>query len=136
MGLSIEKASFEEVLINSDLISIHLSLNSGTANLFTEIEFDIMKPTSMLVNTSRGGIISESCLHTALKNKKIAGAALDVFENEPYDGGLINLDNVILSPHQGSATIDCRKKMEMEAVNECINYFNNIPMKNQIKNIK
>ena len=87
----------------------------------------------MLVNTSRGGIISESCLHTALKNKKIAGAALDVFENEPYDGGLINLDNVILSPHQGSATNRLQKKMEMEAVNECINYFNNIPMKNQIK---
>ena len=62
MGLNIEKASFE-VLINSDLISVHLSLNSKTANLFTENEFDIMKPTSMLVNTSRGGIISESCLH-------------------------------------------------------------------------
>ena len=71
-------------------------------------------------------------LYDALKSKMIAGAALDVFSNEPYDGRLMELDNIILSPHQGSATLDCRNKMESEAVEEVLRFFNNNPLKQEV----
>ena len=80
-----------------------------------------MKKNAILVNTARGGLVDEKALYKALKNKTIAGAALDVFENEPDTGKLKDLDNIILTPHMATFTIETRKQMEIEAVENLIN---------------
>ena len=127
----------------ADYISIHLPLNMDTKNFIDEQELSIMKKTSIVVNTARGGIINEASLVNALQNKNILGAALDVFEKEPPDENhpLFNLDNVILSPHNAALTIECRKRMAIESA-ENIAFFllenkkfnlNNIVNKDELK---
>ena len=127
----------------ADYISIHLPLNSDTKNFIDEQELSIMKKTSIVVNTARGGIINEAPLVNALQNKKILGAGLDVFEKEPPDANhpLFNLNNVILSPHNAALTIECRKRMAVESA-ENITFFllnnnklnlNNIVNKNELR---
>ena len=127
----------------ADYISIHLPLNADTKNFIDEQELSIMKKTSIVVNTARGGIINEASLVNALQNKKILGAGLDVFEKEPPDENhpLFNLDNVILSPHNAALTIECRKRMAIESA-ENIAFFlldnkklnlNNIVNKDELK---
>ena len=108
----------------ADYISIHLPLNADTKKFIDEQELSIMKKTSIVVNTARGGIIKEASLVNALQNKKILGAGLDVFEKEPPDENhpLFNLDNVILSPHNAALTIECRKRMAIESA-ENIAFF-------------
>lgn len=94
-------ASFYEILRNSDYISIHCPLNNETYHMFDEREFQLMKPTSYIVNTSRGSIINSKSLYHALVYGHIAGAGLDVLEEEPpgLDNELLKLDNVIITPH-------------------------------------
>ena len=127
----------------ADYITIHLPLNSDTKNFIDEQELSIMKKTSIVVNTARGGIINEASLVNALQNKKILGAGLDVFEKEPPDANhpLFNLNNVILSPHNAALTIECRKRMAVESA-ENITFFllnnnklnlNNIVNKNELR---
>jgi len=127
----------------ADYISIHLPLNTDTKNFIDEQELSIMKKTSIVVNTARGGSINEASLVNALQNKKILGAGLDVFEKEPPDANhlLFNLDNVILSPHNAALTIECRKRMAVESA-ENITFFllnnnklnlNNIVNKNELR---
>ncbi|MDC0497569.1 hydroxyacid dehydrogenase [Alphaproteobacteria bacterium] len=108
----------------ADYISIHLPLNADTKNFIDEQELSIMKKTSIVVNTARGGIINEASLVSALQNKKILGAGLDVFEKEPPEENhpLFNLDNIILSPHNAALTIECRKRMAIESA-ENIAFF-------------
>ena len=108
----------------ADYISIHLPLNTETKNFIDEQELSTMKETAIVVNTARGGIINEASLVNALQNKKILGAGLDVFEQEPPDENhpLFNLDNVILSPHNAALTIECRKRMAVESA-ENITFF-------------
>ena len=114
-----EFESVEEVLKESDFISIHVPLLDSTRHLINKERLNIMKPTAYLINTSRGPIIDEKALVKALENKTIKGAALDVFENEPeLAPGLAKLDNVILTPHIASGTEETRSKMaEMAAEN-------------------
>lgn len=131
-GLNIKSASLNEVLKLSNIVSLHVGLNEITQNMIAEREMLIMKNDSILINTSRGKIVNEKALYNALENNVIAGAALDVFEKEPYDGPLTALENVILSPHQGSATKDCRENMEMEAVKEVIRFSENKPLKQEV----
>ena len=83
-----------------------------------------MKKDSLLINISRGGVVDETALYEVLKNNKIAGAAIDVFSNEPYNGKLIELDNVILTPHIGSYAKEGKLKMEIDAVKNIIKYLN------------
>ena len=108
----------------ADYISIHLPLNTDTKNFIDEQELLAMKETAIIVNTARGGIINEANLIKALQTKKILGAGLDVFEQEPPDKNnlLFNLDNVILSPHNAALTIECRKRMAVESA-ENITFF-------------
>ncbi len=79
-----------------------------------------MKQGSWLINASRGGIIDEDALYTSLKSGYLAGAAIDVFEQEPYEGKLKELSNVILTPHIGSYALEARVNMEMQAVNNLL----------------
>jgi glyoxylate reductase len=110
--LGAQRVSLEDLLWNADFISIHTPLNEGTRHLFNESAFNKMKSSAYLINTSRGPVINESDLVDALRNRKIAGAGLDVYENEPLMAeGLANLDNAVLVPHIGSATISARDGM-------------------------
>ncbi|NHJ01073.1 MAG: D-glycerate dehydrogenase [Candidatus Heimdallarchaeota archaeon] len=100
------------LLKNSDIVSLNLPYTNETHHLISKTEFEIMKPTSYLINTARGKIVNESDLVQALKRNLIAGAGLDVFYNEPdIPEALRSLKNVILTPHIGSATFQARDAM-------------------------
>jgi glyoxylate reductase len=113
------KATAEEVLKDADFISIHVPLLPSTHHLMNADRLRMMKKTAYLINTSRGPVIDEAALVDALKNNVIAGAAIDVFENEPnLAPGLAELENVIITPHIASATVKTRDKMaELAAAN-------------------
>ena len=102
----------EELLAWSDIVSIHAS--SGGC-LIGPMELELMKQGSWLVNAGRGGMIDEEALLQALESGRIAGAALDVYSREPYDGPLKGLDMIILTPHIGSYAHESRVRMECEA---------------------
>jgi len=117
----IDLVSLDALMKNSDIISLHISYNQQTHHIIGKKELDMMKETAILINTARGGLIDEELLYNHLKEKKIAGAAIDVFEEEPNTGKLKELENVILTPHIGTYTIETRKHMEIEAANNLIN---------------
>jgi len=115
------RVSFEEALRQSDFVSLHVAYNFETHHLLDQPQFALMKPTAFVINTSRGAVINETALVRALQTKQIAGAALDVFEREPQLApGLAGLENVVLAPHLGSATIGTRTKMGMIAVDNLL----------------
>jgi len=119
--LSVEFVPFEELLQRSDFISIHLPLTPETRHLFTAREFKLMKPTAFLINVARGPIVDEEALVQALKAREIAGAALDVFEDEPrVHPGLTKMENVVLTPHIGSAGRETRVRMALMAIENVI----------------
>ena len=109
--------SKEEGLKISDYISVHLPLNKETNNFISSDEFKLMKPNCILVNTARGGVVNEQKLYEALNQKKIAGAGLDVFEQEPpqKNNPLFNLSNAIFTPHNAALTLECRERMAIES---------------------
>jgi len=107
-------------LSEADVVTIH---SSGHACIIGEKEFSCMKKGAYLLNVARGGVISEKALIEALENGTVAGAWLDTFEEEPYSGQLCNYQNVILTPHVGSYTAECRLRMENEAVDNLLNYL-------------
>ncbi len=116
-ALGIERRSLDELLKSSDFVSIHVPLNNSTRHLIGERELALMRRTAVLVNTSRGPVVDEGALYRALKDGRIFGAGLDVFETEPigFDNPLLELDNVVLLPHIGSASIATRTKMAVMA---------------------
>ena len=111
--LGAKYVTFEKLLAQSDIISIHVPHSKQTEQLFDKKIFKKMKNSSFLINTARGKIINENHLIEALKNKIIAGAGLDVFESEPIGKNhpLTKIDNVVLAPHIGSSTKETRSKM-------------------------
>ncbi|WP_020618683.1 2-hydroxyacid dehydrogenase [Paenibacillus daejeonensis] len=114
--LGIRYASLEEVLKSADYLSIHVAYTEETHHLIGERELRMMKPEAYLINTARGAHIDEQALVRALQEQWIAGAGLDVYEREPeLTEGLQGLDNVVLAPHLGSATLQTREKMGMMA---------------------
>lgn len=111
--LGVRQVEFEEIIRNSDLISVHLPLTSETRNMLGEQEFNAMKPGSFLVNTSRGPVIDESALAHALASGQLAGAGLDVFTEEPLpsDSPLRDLPNVVFTPHFASNSEEAKADM-------------------------
>jgi glyoxylate reductase len=104
--------TMDELIESSDVLSLHCPYSPATHHLMSENQFARMKKTSFLINTARGPIVDEAALVTALKSGEIAGAGLDVFENEPaIHPGLLELDNAVLIPHLGSATVETRAAM-------------------------
>lgn len=109
-------AEIDRLLGESDFISLHVPLLPETHHLISAAAFDKMKPAAYLINTSRGPVVDEAALVTALEEKKIAGAALDVYEYEPkVSAELVSRKDVILAPHIASATIETRTKMAVMA---------------------
>jgi len=129
---NVEFVTKNELLESSDIVSINLPLKDDTKDYISKHELDLMKESAILINSARGGIVNESDLYTALKNKTIAAAAIDVFEEEPYKGSLIELDNCLLTCHMGASTIDSRTDMEVQAIEEAIRYKNGQPLKNEV----
>jgi glyoxylate reductase len=118
--LGVEFSTLEQILSQSDFITLHTPLTPLTRGLIGETQFAQMKPTAILINTSRGPVVNQTDLFTALMKKRIAGAALDVTDPEPLplDSPLLELDNLIIVPHIASAGIQTREKMaEMAAEN-------------------
>jgi D-3-phosphoglycerate dehydrogenase len=119
--------SKSELISSADIISIHTPASSDTLNLFTINEFKMMKPTSFIINTARGGIINELDLKIALQEKFIAGAALDVYETEPpVDRELLEMDKLICTPHTGGNAAEAVFAMGESAINHLLNFRNEI----------
>ena len=103
---------YDQLLAESDFVSVHAPLTAETRHLVGQREINLMKATAFLVNTSRGPIVDEKALVRALKEKRIAGAGLDVYENEPnVEPELLTMQNVVLTPHLGSAVMELRESM-------------------------
>ena len=116
----------DTLLSQSDVISVHINLTNETNQLLNSSKIIKMKSDCILINTSRGQIIDENALLKALQEKKILGAGLDVYNQEPYRGPLTELDNVILTPHIGSYAKELRIQMEIEAAKNLIRGLNEI----------
>jgi lactate dehydrogenase-like 2-hydroxyacid dehydrogenase len=124
------RENMEEVLKKADVVTLHVPLLDSTTHLINKERLEVMKPTAYLINSSRGPVIDENALVEALRDKQIAGAALDVFENEPnLADGLAELENTVLTPHIASATEETRGKMSEMAAQNIIAFFEgNIPL--------
>ena len=118
-------AEFDEIFEKADFVSVHVPLTSETRNLIGERELRSMKRTSFLINTARGHIVNEEALAKALKEKWIAGAALDVFANEPLnpESPLFECQNIIVTPHIGAHTKEAIYRMNMMAAQTIVDFF-------------
>ena len=132
--LGLEYKPLEELLKEADYITLHVPLTKDTYHLIGERELNMMKPTAYLINTSRGAVVDQRALYRALKERRIAGAALDVFEKEPIDQDdpLLELDNVVLTPHIGSASVETRKKMAMMAAENLVSVLRGVEPPNLV----
>ena len=111
----------DELCIKSDILSLHLPYNEATHHIINEKNLNLMKKGSYIVNISRGGLVDETALLAALKSGHLAGAALDCFEQEPYEGELRNLETVQITAHMGSYARETRDLMEQEASRLLVN---------------
>ncbi|MFN8574988.1 MAG: hydroxyacid dehydrogenase [Gemmatimonadaceae bacterium] len=114
--LDAEAATLDEVLSRGDVISVHVPLTDATKGLIGTAQFARMKATTLVLNVARGGVVDETALLSALQNKQIAGAALDVFESEPLpaEHPFRTLPNVVLTPHLGASTSEAQEKVAIE----------------------
>jgi glyoxylate reductase len=138
--LGAEPASLEQLLQRADVVSLHVPLTPDTRHMISVAEFALMKKTAFLINTARGPVVDEKALLRALRTKRIAGAALDVFECEPsIDCDLTDklelksFDNVIITPHTASATIEARQAMSKLAAENIIAVLSGKPPLNPAK---
>ena len=129
--LGVEKVSKEDLLRSSDVVSIHLVLSERTRGLISAADLRAMKPSSYLVNTSRGPIVEEEALVKALREGWIAGAGLDVFDTEPLPGDhpLRTLPNVVLSPHMGYVTEETYRVFYGDAVEDIVAFYRGSPVR-------
>lgn len=123
--LDVELVGMDDLLARADFVSLHVPLTPKTRNLIDAAAFDRMKPTTRLINAARGGIVNEKALIDALRSRRIAAAAIDVYEEEPLppDHPLRRLDNVILTPHLGASTEEAQVKAAEDIAKQFIEYF-------------
>ncbi len=123
--LDAKQVNFEELLKNSDFISIHLPLTDGTRGLLSDKEFDLMKENAVLINVARGGVVDEKALLNALNSGKLKAAAIDVFEKEPTDNfELIDHEKVFPAPHLGASTIEGQERAGFDVIDILKEFFN------------
>jgi len=134
--LGIEWVEKNKLYANSDIVTLHLPLTQITNRLITEREIGMMKPSAFIINTSRGGIVDESALATALTSGCLAGAAIDVFDREPYSGVLTDIESSILTCHMGSMSEDCRAAMETEAVEDVLRFVRGDSLKQPVPEVE
>lgn len=126
--LKLEWVDKDTIFREADIITLHVPLTKKTKGMIGYSELKRMKPDAFIINTSRGGIVNEQDLERVLNEGHLAGAAIDVFENEPYDGGLGKIEQCLLTSHMGSMSVDCRTKMEIEATEEVVRFCTNSPL--------
>lgn len=131
--LDAKYVDFDELIKNADFLSLHAPATDETYHIINADVFKQMKDTAFLINVARGSLVDSDALISALKNDEIAGAALDVFENEPHPRQeLVEMDNVIMTPHVGSATHVARFNLSKEAANNVLSFFKDGKAINQI----
>lgn len=130
--LKLEWVSKEDIYSNADVISLHVPLTAQTHNLIRQEHLEMMKPDALLINTSRGGIINEQDLANVMLTEHLGGAAIDVFEHEPYTGPLTKIERCLLTAHMGSMSIDCRTRMEIESTEEAVRFLTGQEMQGQV----
>jgi len=120
-----EKTDLDTLLKESDFVSLHVPLMKETHHLINAEKLKLMKKTAYLINNARGPVVDEKALYEALKNGQIAGAGLDVFEQEPtpLDNPLLKLDNVVVAPHISSASLETRAKMSEIVADNLVSFF-------------
>jgi D-3-phosphoglycerate dehydrogenase len=134
-----EYADKPQILLNSDIVSLHIPLADPSLDpqydnrdFITKSDLDLLPDDAMIINTSRGGIINEADLCEWLKESNRAKAAIDVFEDEPYEGELLSLKNACLTPHLASCTVKSRLDMEVGAAEEVVNFIKGKPFSNRV----
>lgn len=129
--------SLEDLLRDSDFVTLHVPLTEETHHLIGEKEFAMMRPAAYFIHTARGKVVDDNALVDALKNNRIAGAGLDVYENEPQLAeGLMELDNVVLLPHIGSASEETRTRMALIAAENVLDALAGNPPPNLVKELR
>lgn len=111
-----KKVTLDELFSSSDFISLHVPLTEQTKNMVNSASLAKMKKSAVLINTARGGLVDEEALYSALKEGRLAGAALDVYPQEPYTGKLCSLGNVVLTPHVAGSTAEAQMRIGLELV--------------------
>jgi len=130
--LKLEWVAKETIYREADVISVHLPMTKQTRNMIGTEQLRLMKPDALLINTSRGGIINEADLYQVLSEGHLGGAAIDVFQEEPYAGPLGEIDRCLLTSHMGSMSIDCRSRMELEATEEAVRYLSGLDLGSRV----
>lgn len=136
LGFNVEWVEKDQIFKEADILSLHLPLTSLTKNLIKKEQLMSMKKDSIVINTSRGGIINEKDLYNVMKTGHLSGAAIDVFENEPYEGPLKNIERCLMTSHIGSMTYDCRAKMEIEATEEVIRFLTGKALEKEVPKLE
>lgn len=125
-SIGVRLTDLEEVLRKSDVMTIHTPLLPDTRNMISKKQFDMMKPNAMLVNVARGGIVDEKALYDALKSKRIAAAAVDVWVEEPLcesEKCLLELDNLVTTPHLGASTEEAQERVAVEIAHSMVRFL-------------
>ena len=130
--LKLEWVGKETIYHEADVISLHLPMTKQTRNMISREQLMMMKPDALLINTSRGGIVNETDLHEVMCADHLGGAAIDVFQEEPYSGPLKDIDRCLLTCHMGSMSVDCRSRMEVEATEEAVRYLRGLPLESSV----
>ncbi|MCD4845352.1 MAG: phosphoglycerate dehydrogenase [Methanosarcinales archaeon] len=131
--LGIKLTTVEEILLHSDYITVHTPLTKETRNIIDTEQLKMVKPNVRIINCARGGIINEEALARAVSSGQVAGAAIDVFVNEPpNDSPLLKQDNIIVTPHLGASTREAQVNVAVDVAEQIINYKNGVTVKNAI----
>jgi len=130
--LKLEWVDKDEIYRLADLISLHVPMTVHTKNMIRREQLLQMKADALLINTARGGIINENDLAEVMRAGHLSGAAIDVFEHEPYTGELASIDRCLLTSHMGSMSVDCRARMEIEAAEEAVRLLTGQPLRSEV----
>jgi D-3-phosphoglycerate dehydrogenase / 2-oxoglutarate reductase len=121
--IKVKWGSKEKIYKEADIITLHIPLTHLTKNMIRKNHLLSMKSDAILINTSRGGIINEADLYDVMNSGHLCGAAIDVFEQEPYKGPLQEIERCLLTAHMGSMSLDCRERMELDATEEAVRFL-------------
>ena len=124
-NFNVEWVDKETIYRQADIVTIHTPLTEKTKNMVKKEQLFCMKEDAIIINTARGGIINEQDLYDVMQSKHLSGAAIDVFDFEPYNGKLQEIQRCILTAHMGSMSVDCRTRMEIEATEEVVRFLTN-----------
>jgi len=132
----LEWVTKEQIYQEADIISLHLPLTRLTKNMIRREQLLSMKPDAMIINAARGGIINEHDLYEVMLTGHLSGAAIDVFDHEPYAGKLAEIDRCLLTAHMGSMSVDCRTRMEIEATDEAVRFLTGKPLASEVPEVE